>query len=49
MQPTIVLSTGLEKGLEKLKGFATCRKNNNINQPDPLELLGTKPATKEYT
>jgi hypothetical protein len=24
------------------------RKNNNINQPDPTELPGTKPSTKEY-
>ena len=23
--------------------------NNNINQPDPPELPGTKPQTKEYT
>jgi len=39
----------LEKGLKDLKGFATHRKNNNINQPDILEFLGTKPPTKEYT
>jgi hypothetical protein len=26
----------LEKGLNELKGFATHRKNNNNNQPDPL-------------
>jgi hypothetical protein len=32
-----------------LKGFATHRKNNNINQLEPLELPGTKPPTKEYT
>jgi hypothetical protein len=25
----------LEKGLKKLKGFATHRKNNNINQLSP--------------
>lgn len=25
------------------------RKNNNINQPDPPEIPGTKPSTKEYT
>jgi hypothetical protein len=25
----------LEKGLKELKGFATHRKNNSINQPDP--------------
>jgi hypothetical protein len=25
------------------------RKNNNINQPDPQDFLGTKPPTKEYT
>jgi hypothetical protein len=36
----------LEKGLKELKGFATNRKNNNINQPDTPEL---KPSTKKYT
>jgi hypothetical protein len=25
----------LEKGLKEVKGFATHRKNNNINQPEP--------------
>jgi len=25
----------LEKGLKELKGFATHRKKNNVNQPDP--------------
>jgi hypothetical protein len=39
----------LEKGLKELKWFATHWKNNNINQPDPPELPGTKPPTKEYT
>jgi hypothetical protein len=39
----------LEKGLKELKGFATCRKNNNINQPDPPKLPGTKPPIKECT
>ena len=40
----------LEKGLKELKGFATHRKNNNINQPDTYpDLPGTKPPTKEYT
>jgi hypothetical protein len=34
------------KGAE---GFATHRKRNNINQPEPPELPGTKPPTKEYT
>jgi hypothetical protein len=38
----------LEKGPKKLKGIATHRKNNNINQPDLPELSGTKPSTKEY-
>jgi hypothetical protein len=28
----------LEKELKEQKGFATHRKNNNINQPDPLPL-----------
>jgi len=35
----------LEKGQKELKGFATPRKNNNIKQPDPPELRGTKPPT----
>jgi hypothetical protein len=53
-QPTIELSAGspkgeLENGLKELRGFATSRKNNNINQPYPEELPGTKPPTREYT
>ena len=36
----------LEKRPKELKGFATHRKNNSINQP---ELPGSKPPTKEYT
>ena len=41
----------LEKGLKKLKGFATHRKNNNIDHPElpTPELPETKPPTKEYT
>ena len=39
----------LEKGLKELKSFATHRKSNSINKPDPTELLETKPSTKEYT
>jgi hypothetical protein len=39
----------LEKGPKELKGLQPHRKNNNINQPDPPELPGTKPPTKEYT
>jgi hypothetical protein len=39
----------LEKGLKELKGFEIHRKNNNINQPEPPELTGTKLPTKEYT
>jgi hypothetical protein len=54
LQPTIGLSTGspmkeLERGLKELKGLQPCRMNNNINQPEPSELAGTKPPTKEYT
>jgi hypothetical protein len=37
----------LKKGLKELKVFET-HKNNNINQPDPSELLGTKPPTRVY-
>jgi hypothetical protein len=39
----------LEKGVKELKGFATHRKNNHINQPDPSEFPETKKTTKEYT
>jgi hypothetical protein len=39
----------LEKGLKKLKGFATHRKNNNINPPNPPELPGIKLSTKDFT
>jgi hypothetical protein len=38
----------LEKGLKELKGFSTLGRKN-ISQPDPIELPGTKPPTKEYT
>jgi hypothetical protein len=31
------------------KSIQPYRKNNNMNQPDPLEFSGTKPPTKEYT
>jgi hypothetical protein len=37
-----------EKGLKELKGFTTHRKNNNMSQPVPPELPGTKPPTKDY-
>ena len=52
MLTTIRLSTGfpmeeLGEGLKELKGFEPHKKNNNINQPEPLELPGTKPPTKE--
>jgi hypothetical protein len=41
----------LEKGLKDGRGFATHRKNNNINQSEPptSEFPGTKLSTKEYT
>jgi hypothetical protein len=39
----------LEKVLKVLKGFAAHRRNNNMNQPVPPELPGTKPVTKENT
>jgi hypothetical protein len=39
----------LEKGLKELKGFATHRKNSNINQPDPPDFPGAKPPAEEYT
>jgi hypothetical protein len=39
----------LDKGLKELYWFATHKKKNKINQPDPQELPGTKPPSKEYT
>jgi hypothetical protein len=39
----------LEKGPKELKELAVHRRNNNINQPDLLELTGIKPPTNEYT
>jgi hypothetical protein len=39
----------LEKGLKEERVLQTHRKNNNINQPDFLELPGTKLPIKEYT
>jgi hypothetical protein len=39
----------LENRLKELKGLQPHRKNNNINQPNPLELPETKPPTKQYT
>ena len=53
-QATIGLSTWspieeLEKGLKELKGLQPQWKDNNINQPKPPELPGTKPSTKKYT
>jgi len=36
--------------VKELKGFATiCRMNNNINQLESPELLGTNLPSKEYT
>ena len=31
------------------KGFAEPKRNNNMNQPVPPELPGTKQLTKDYT
>jgi hypothetical protein len=42
----------LEKGPKVLTGFVADRRNNmnnNINQPVPTELSGSKPPTEEYT
>jgi hypothetical protein len=38
----------LKKGWKEMKGLQPHRKNNNINQPYPPELPGTKSPTKEY-
>ena len=53
-QPTNRLSIGsameqLEKGPKELRGLQSHRRNNNMYEPVPPELPGTKPATKEYT
>jgi hypothetical protein len=47
------LSTGspmeeLEKVPKELRGLQPHRRNNNMNQPVPPELPGTKPPYKEY-
>jgi hypothetical protein len=39
----------LEKGLKELRGVAAQGGSNSVNRPDPLELPGTGPPTKEYT
>jgi len=39
----------LGEGLRRWRGLQPHRKNNNINQPEPLALPGTKLPTKEYT
>jgi hypothetical protein len=39
----------LEKASKELKGFVDHRKNNNMDQPVPPELPGTKPPIKKYT
>jgi hypothetical protein len=54
LQPTIGLSPGtpieeLGEGPKERRGLQPHRKNNNINQPDHPEFLGTKPPTKECT
>ena len=38
----------LEKGLKELRGLQPHGRSNSVNQPDPLELPGTKPPTKMY-
>jgi hypothetical protein len=53
-QPTIGLIVGslieeLEKGLKKLKGFATPYEEQQYQATRPPKLPGTKPSTKEYT
>ena len=39
----------LEKGSKELKGFVAPYRRNNMNQPEPPELPGTKPPIKEDT
>jgi hypothetical protein len=39
----------LEKGPKELMGLQPHRRNNNMSQPVPPELNGTKSPTKEYT
>jgi hypothetical protein len=45
----IPMEEELGEVLKEMKGFEPHRKNNNINQPEPPKLLGTKPSTTEYT
>jgi hypothetical protein len=44
---TVIPMEELVEGLKELKGFATHRNNNDINQPYPSELPRTKLPTKE--
>jgi hypothetical protein len=44
-----VRSGGVRKRTEGVKGVATNRKNNNMNQTYPTVLLGIQTPTKEYT
>jgi len=37
------------EGLKELRRFVIPSEEQQINQPDPLELPGPKPPTKEYT
>ena len=54
LHQTIGLSTGstveeFEKDWRSWRGLQPHRNNHNINQPEPPELSGTKPPTKDYT
>jgi hypothetical protein len=44
-----VPNRGIRKMTEGVEGVCNPLMKNNINQPEPPELPGTKPSTKEYT
>ena len=46
---TKCITNELRYSLKNFKNMQPYRKNNNINQPDPSELPGTKLPIKEYT
>jgi hypothetical protein len=39
----------LENELKESRGLQPHGRSNSVNRPDPPELLGTVPSTKEYT
>jgi hypothetical protein len=43
------IKSKLEKGMKMPRGLQLHGGSNSVNRPEPSELLGTVPPTKEYT